>query len=312
MDSLGKIPEPRPENLPDFLLIGAPKAGSTAFFNALCRHPGVYGSPHKEPRFFMFPNQNPVYDDPRGNTFVRGAKTSEAGYRELFAGAPPGAVRGEASINYLAYAEAAQNAFHWVPGARLIALLRHPVERAFSGWLHARLITAAVDADFETAWHQEAEHKAANWGPAWEFRDQSFYARQLRNWLKYFPREQLLILFYEDWSHAAGETLARAWQHLGLKPLDTPSVTRDNVTSRRAVWRKLYSLTHDESPFRTTVRNLLPLKLRSAISKGINRINERPTTTLDPELRRRLAKEYWSDIDELEKLTGRDLTAWRT
>ncbi|MGZ8247398.1 hypothetical protein [Methylomagnum sp.] len=114
---------------PDFLILGAPKAGTTAMFRALEQHPRIFCSPAKEPRYFINPGWRPDYRDPGAEVRLRTIVVEEADYLRLFSQCPPDAKAGEASTAYLQSAEAPAHAVRYVPNVRLITVLRHPVER---------------------------------------------------------------------------------------------------------------------------------------------------------------------------------------
>lgn len=298
-------------SLPEFLIIGAAKAGTTAMFRAVARHPGVFACAVKEPRFFAFAEEKPVLRGPGDQRALAGVVTEEADYRRLFSGARPEQLRGEASVVYLNSETAPRVAQQYAPRAQLIAILRQPVERAYSQWLHRRYDGTEELADFADAWDAEAERLRAGWAYIWAYRDRGFYGRQLDRWLEYFPREQLLILFYEDWISQPQETLARVWRHIGLKPLPNVTVRRENVTSLQPRSRRLQDLMIFDNALRRCAQRTLPLAVRDAITNSVKRLNLYRVAPLDPVIRRRLTVDFHEDMRRVEELTQRDLRAWR-
>ena len=234
------IPETARKRWPDFLLIGAPKAGTTALFSTLSKHSRIYASPEKEPRFFIGPGSKPDFPCPGGGHNADRIICLEKDYLDLFKNCPDQSRAGEASTAYLHHPAAPANAFGKVPGARIIAVLRHPVERAYSQWLHLRQEGFEDSADFEIAWNLEQERKEKGWRTAWLLRERGFYAEQLDRWLGYYPREQLLILFYDDWLERPLETLSSICTHLGISDFDAPSLSSENVSSRQPRWKWLH------------------------------------------------------------------------
>lgn len=302
----------RAAKLPDFLILGAAKAGTTALFGALSRHPRVFRSPEKEPRFFEHAGSPPRFPSPGGDRNARKVISDEATYLALFAGCPPGMVAGEASTEYLSGQRAPAVAFQYVPRARLIAILRHPVERAYSQYLHLRQEGHEPLARFELAWAAEEERIAQGWRQAWRYRTRGFYGRHVTRWLNVFPREQLLVLFYEDWLQRPEQTLDLIWQHLGIEPLINPVVRRENASSRQPRWAWLHHHMVDDNNIRHWAQRRLPLRVRDAITRSITGLNLKPGPPLDAALRARLAVVYHEDLKQVEALTGRDLTAWRS
>lgn len=291
---------------PDFLILGAAKAGTTALFGALSRHPRVFCTTLKEPAFFAYAG-SPIPLEWGGKRIC-----DEAPYFELFAGCPPGAVAGEASTEYLSSQRAPAVAFGYVPRARLIAVLRHPVERAFSQYLHVWHHGKEPLKSFESAWEAEDVRIEQGWQPGTHYRTRGFYGRALTRWLSVFPREQLLILFYEDWLEHPERTLDLVWQHLGIEPLEDPVVRRENVSSRQPRWTWLNHRMIEDNRLRRWAQRRLPLAARNAITHPLEALNLRPGPRLGRVLRARLAVTYHDDLKLVEALTGRDLTAWRS
>src|SRR6201995_1980096 len=120
--------------MPDFLVIGAPKAGTTALHAALARHPGLFMSPVKEPKFFLSDGPPPTKGGPGDALTYREHVWRRPDYEALFDPAPPGTLRGESTPLYLYDRAAGRRIRETIPAARLIVVLRDPVERAHSNW----------------------------------------------------------------------------------------------------------------------------------------------------------------------------------
>ena len=302
--------EGRAGKLPDFLILGAAKCGTTALFGALSRHPRVYAAPVKEPFFLAYVDDPPDFPGLGGDRLSRRVISDYHAYEALFADCPPGAVAGEATAEYLYSPTAPAAASAFVPKARLVAILRHPVERAYSQYLHMRHEGLEPLTSFEAAWGEEDARIAKGWPPVWHYRARGFYGEQLRRWLDAFPREQLLIELYDDWLHHPEATLARICEHLGIEPNALP-VKRENVSSQQPRWPWLHHRMVEDNALRRFAARRLPLGIRDAITHTVGAVNLRTGPMLDPPLRARLAAEYSADLDLTEALCGRDLTAWR-
>lgn len=278
---------------PDFLVIGAAKAGTTALFKAIGLHPRIFSPKVKEPRFFAFAESPPAFKGPNGADNSRRVISSTAAYLTLFADCPPANLSYEASNEYLANERASAMAARHVPSARLIVMLRHPVERAFSHFLHLKAEGLEPCRSFEEAWEACDQRIAAGWRPVYNYRDRGFYGAQLSRWMESFPQEQFMVLFYEDWRDRPAEVLERVWQHIGLDPVESPVITKENVSSRQPRWPWLHRHMVDlENPIRLLAQRTLPLWVRDAITAVSSAINLKPGPKLDPELRTRLARTY--------------------
>ena len=134
--------------LPDFFIAGVPKAGTTALHAALARHPALYMSAVKEPKFFLTDGPPPAQGGPGDAKTYREHVWRRADYEGLFDAASAGQLRGESTPFYL-YDLDAQRRLHGLrPDAKLIVVLRDPVERAHSNWQHLRSAALETEADF--------------------------------------------------------------------------------------------------------------------------------------------------------------------
>lgn len=208
-------------SLPDYIIIGAQKCGTTSLQKALARHPDVCPSLIKEIHFFDL-----AYE--RGEAWYRAHFGLERA-RERARERGRTLVMGEATPFYLAHPQAAERAARMVPGARLIVLLRDPVERAYSHYAHeVRLgheqLTFAEALERELAWSANALG-ASNASPnAWEWQHQSYlhrglYAAQLRTWMRWFAPEQFLILRSEDYFAQGLTVLDQVCSFLEVRPV---------------------------------------------------------------------------------------------
>lgn len=200
--------------LPHFLIGGAPRSGTTWLHHALSRHPDVFLTTpiFPEPKFFLV---DELYE-----------KGLEHYARTWFADAPPGAVRGEKSTNYLESPVAARRIRQHLPEARLVFILREPADRAFNNWLWSRMNGVETE-DFETALDLEEEREATveprlRYARPHALFSRGLYADLLAPWLALFSREQILCLRYEDLGTDPGGLLARLHAHIGVaqRPLD--------------------------------------------------------------------------------------------
>ena len=149
--------------MPDFLVIGAPKAGTTALHAALARHPGLYMSAVKEPKFFLTDGPPPAKGGPGDALTYREHVWRRPDYEALFDPAPPGTLRGESTPLYLYDRAAVRRIRETLPAARLIVVLRDPVERAHSNWTHLWSAGLEPVGDFVRACAEEERRIAAGW-----------------------------------------------------------------------------------------------------------------------------------------------------
>ena len=199
--------------LPDFLVIGAQKAGTTALYTYLRRHPDILGPFWKEVSFFdRYWTKGEVWY--RGQLPLRGE----------------GKLVGEASPSYLFHPLAPERVFSVVPETSLVVLLREPGERAYSHYQH-ELALGREPLSFEDALEAEDERLQGEverlcadpkaFSLAWwnhTYVSRGLYADQLERWFELFPREQLLVLTTEELGARPAETYATILSFLAAPP----------------------------------------------------------------------------------------------
>jgi hypothetical protein len=296
--------------LPDFFLIGAPKAGTTALHAALAQHPQLYLSPVKEPKFYLCDGRPPARSSHRGPGDAHSAQEwiwQRAKYEALFDAAPAGVLRGESTPFYL-YDRAAQRRIKAdVPDARLLVVLRDPIDRAYSNWMHLWSDGLEPIDDFAAAWAAEDQRVAQGWAPFWHYRRLGLYGEQLRDLIALFGAERVHVLRYRDLVETPVQSLDAVCGFLGVSPGLIAGAQRANshpyvTPSPRAralarVVRAGAALgAHAPAPvWRQASRPLL-----AALQRGHAR---RPV--LDAALRLTLVESFREDNALLAEITGR-------
>ena len=210
--------------LPSFIVIGAARSGTTALHRFLRQHPGIFMCRNKEPNFFAFEGEPLDYRGP-GAEFVNNSVASLEAYQALFEDAPEGAAIGEASPLYLFSPRAPSRIHARVPDARLIAILRNPVEQAYSHYLYARKEMIEPEADFLRALDAQTDRRAAHWQPLFQYVEFARYNFQLRRYFEHFSRAQLKLFLYEDFVADPLRVTREIFGFVGVDDTFTPDVT---------------------------------------------------------------------------------------
>ena len=205
------------ESRPDVLIVGAPKAGTTALHAALARHPEVYASPVKEPKYYMCADAPPpAYAGPGDAHSQREWVWRREDYAALFANAPAEALRLDSTPFYLYLPAARRRIAEELPQARLLVVIRDPIDRAYSNWMHLWVDGLEPVGDFVAAWHAEDQRVAAGWAPFWHYRRLGRYGEQLADLFSRVDRERVLVLRYWQLVSQPTETLNRVTRFLGI------------------------------------------------------------------------------------------------
>ena len=305
----------RERRLPDFLVMGAPKAGTSALHAALAEHPQLHLSAVKEPKYYMCGDSPPpAYRGPGDAHSNQEWIWQRASYQALFDGAPPGALVGESTPFYLYNRDARRRIAADIPHARLIAVLRDPVDRLYSNWMHLRADGLEPCADIVEACRREPARVDAGWAPFWHYRRLGMYGRQVADLLDHFPREQVLLLRYRDLVERPEPTLRRVCAFLGVAPGELSAVPGDN--SRPFVDEGVH--TRVLGPvIRAGARAgaLLPPQVWRRVSRPlVAQLHSRGSAArpkLAPDQRAELLEPFLDDVALLEQVTGESFDAWR-
>lgn len=299
--------------MPDFLVIGGAKSGTTALYHYLKQHPEIYMSPIKEPQFFALEGRGIDFRGPSRSTvdpsFVPPLVTTLEEYQALFDAVTDQKAVGEVSPWYLYFPQAPERIRRYLPDARLIAVLRNPVERAFSAYLHAVQWGLEPVGDFAEALRLEPERIRDNWWPFFHYKQRGFYSLQLQRYYDRFPADRIRIYLYEDFTSDPVAMLRDIFRYLGVDESFTPDTARRHNVTLVPKSRRLDRFLSGAGPLKAVIKPLLPEGLRRRLTGRLQRLNlTRPT--LGPALRQHLIEEYRDDILRLQDMVGRDLSLW--
>lgn len=305
MELPAKAPS-RDSVLPNLLILGAAKSGTSSLYRYLGQHPQVFMSRFKEPTFFVWEGRE--YDirgpgvEPIGKRMVKDIDS----YLRLFSDGSHERIRGEASTGYLHTPGVAERIRHHVPEAKLMAILRNPIDRAYSAFLHAQRLGLEPMSDFEQALDAEPHRVSTGWIGLTAYTTVGMYAEQLERYVAVFPCQQIRIYLFEDLARDPIGLAQDAFRFLGVDDSFEPDVS---MQANRGSAVRSVRLASVFSMLRATSfgrRSRLGRSVRNFVSG----LNERPKGQLTPDVRRRLAAVFEPDVDKLSRLLGRDLSPW--
>lgn len=300
----------RPE--PDFLVIGAPKAGTTALHASLARHPQLFLSRVKEPKFFLSDGPPPRTGGPGDRQTYGEHVWRAADYGALFAGAPAGTLRGESTPFYLHDLLAQGRIAAALPTAKLVAVLREPVDRAYSNWAHLRSAGLEPIADPVAACAAQQWRKQRGWAPFWHYVDLGLYGRQVEHLYSLVGPDRVLLLRYRDLHDEPVATLDRVCTFLGVPTGLLAGVREENVRPHvepgpvndalSAVLRFGAGIGHHFPPG-------LRVAARTPLLRALHRAGARKPRLTDDQWSA-LAPGFAADVDLLSTVTGTSYADW--
>lgn len=293
----------------DFFLVGAAKAGTTAFYEFLSAHPQLFLPGLKEPHFYSLLTSGTTYLRPDGRPamIMKTAVRDRADYYALFDG-HDGRVKGEASSSYLYVPGTAEALRREHPEAKIIAILRNPIDRAFSSYLHLRR-EMLEPLTLERALLAEPDRIAGNVGLLWRYVDVGLYARQLEAFLAAFPRSQVHIILYDDFRSDPAATLRTVYAFLGVDAGFQPDTSvRVNVGGepRNPSWQRLLKLPKLLPAHVKTLPGARHVRTWLVGMRGANLARPSMPTAA----RALLVEAFAQDVATLEAILERPLSQW--
>lgn len=300
------MPEQR---LPDFFIVGAPKAGTTALATYLAQHPDVFMPRAKELHYFG------------SDLDYRRRRPSRGEYLASFAGVGGARRVGEASVGYLYSALAPTDMLAFNPAADILIMLRDPIEMIQAQ--HNQLVFSGDEdiADLEEALAAEADReRGQSIAPgcgipyALRYRWTARYSEHVERYLEAFGRERVHISLFDDFRRDTAGTYATVLEFLGCDPLYRPAfeVVNPRKLARSRVVQRI--IRNPPAAIGSTARRLLPRDARVRLRQALYRLNTSRSeqSAISDALRAELRRDLLPDVERLAGLIGRDLSGWLT
>jgi Sulfotransferase domain len=270
--------------LPNFLIAGAAKAGTTSLYEYLHQHPDVFMSPLKEPGYYW--SEAPTLEDAP-------VRTAEE-YERLFDGVTTEHAIGEATPRYLQSPTAAARIQRDIPNARIIIALRNPADRAYSSYL-GRLRGGRERRSVEEAMQ-----------PGTYYFETSLYYESLLRFYERFKR--IKVVLFDDLRADSRAVMRDIYEFLDVDPAFEPDVSVRHNKAAVPRSRLMNSLFISGTGF---LRRIAPAFLRNrGLTPRLHPLLLGPAAPLPPAIRERLLLQFRDDIEKTASLIGRDLSSW--
>jgi hypothetical protein len=291
---------------PDFFIVGAPKCGTTALHKYLRGHPEIFMPDGKDRCFF-------------GSDLITSKRFSTAEFSSRFDGRTDQKRVGESCVHYLYSKTAPREIKEFAPDARIIIMLRNPVDLLYS-W-HSQLLYLGTEniSDFEAALRAEpARRRGENIPNPLRVQNSLYYreigrlADHVARYFDTFGRDQVLTILLEDFAASTTRVYQDTLRFLGLSPEFDTSLPVVNA-NKKPRSQYVHSMLTGNRLLKALARGVLPsADLRRRLIRPIQRWNKvyEPRRPLRPDLRRALQREYAEQVTALGQLIGRDLSHW--
>ena len=283
----------------DFFIVGAPKAGTTSLYNYLNEHPEIVMSTKKETDYFSnesIEKQGMYYEKKRIMTLAR--------YHSFFP-VSENKIYGEASVSYLFYKDVPKKIKDYNANAKIIVMLRNPVDRAFSHYLmdyRLGLSSNSFDQIIEKKLNNKKAHLYYQ-----QYVELGLYYNQIKRYFDFFGKENICIIFFHDFKNNPEKEVKRVYNFLGLVKNYKSEINKQYNTFsmlHNVYIRKLYSMVW----LRKFLRAIIPKEITKIIKSKLMKKDRKPELILD--IRNKLNQLFIKDILLLEELLKKDLSRW--
>lgn len=298
------------KKMPNFIVVGAAKSGTTSLYKYITQHEDVFVPKGKELRFFS--NMTGDYQGPGDERSCnRRIISNVEDYKRLFEDRQEKAL-GDMSTEYLYYHEESIKNIkkHTDEDVKIFIILRNPVERAYSHYLHM-VRDGREDLSFEEAVEKEEERKNKNWAWHWGYTTNGFYYEQVKDYLTHFPNATVYI--YDDLRKDQESIINDMFNKLDVEPIPLNTNLEHNVSGIPKN-RKLHTLLNKPNRFLGLLKRGAGLvNKEDALFERLQKIsrNNLEKPKMKEETRKELVKRYEPDVAKLEKLLDRDLSSWK-
>jgi hypothetical protein len=310
--------------IPNFLIVGAAKSGTTSLYGYLKGHPDVFlPETVKEPLYFVFGEEETHFDQRDWRSVKMQCSIDWSAYLALFDKAKGESAIGEATPYYLTHPAAPAKIAHRLGSPKIIAILRDPIGRGYSHYTYNRMRKVERAESFAEA--VEAEFALDSPFYAIKYLGSGLYSAMIERYFDQFGRENVLVLRFEDLVRDREGVLAKVYAHLGIDPGYVPPDEVHNVTlEENAITSTLFHLKGSDSLLgkaargghRIMTRSDLYLKTKERLFNTARKVaadrGAGKPEKLDPAVRAKLLPVVEEDVRRLEELLGWDCEAWRT
>jgi len=291
--------------LPNLLIVGAAKSGTTSLHNYLNQHPSVFMCSPKEPHF-LISNEIGEQRIPKGVLNIED-------YVSLFKGTSSKRYRGESSVMYLSFPEfAIKNIKKYLSNeVKIIIMLRNPVERAYSGYQHVKRYNLMESLSFENALDtsENRYHNTINMTPASRYLKLGMYFEQVKKFIEEFDKVHVII--FDDYKNDFSSEIDSVFKFLDLGYFKVNAKEKHMLGGWEWKNEWIKSFMMKKTSFKTVLKFLLPFKsLRKRIRVNLQKVNTNKIEKINPETEKWLKQYYKSDVEKLSLLLDKDLNNW--
>jgi hypothetical protein len=294
--------------LPDAIVIGAPRSGTTSLFFYLKQHPDVFLPVRKELHYFSYDLLIENVNGPGDRDALATLCATRQEYESHYATAGVEKIIGEVSPSYLYFCQVSERIRSELGRVKIIALLRNPVEKAFSQYMHLVRLNRETLGFYEALMAEE-QRRTAGWSDIWRYAESSLYAERVKKHISVFGESNVKVILLGDLFRAPVQVMRDLFEFLGVDASFRPDTSRIYNRSGLPKSRLIADFFARPSALKTITKKLIPERIRVPIRMAILNANSGEKGEMDERASVYLRTYFCDDIVELERIIGRP-TGW--
>lgn len=295
------------ELLPKFLCVGGAKCGTTSLYEYLKQHPEIFLPAQKELHFFSYPELSQNTNGPGMKHVLKDLIKDKGGYYKQYRTSDKNKVSGDISPSYLIYPKSIERIKKMLGDPKIIIMLRNPVERVYSQYLHLRR-AAREDLTFEDALEAENARIDAGWGDMWHYKSSGFYSKYVSSYVDAFSIDNVHIILMDDLKSDPKRIISSVFDFIGVD--SSIEVNLGEEYNKSALPRSKFIARMTEANYFTSIaKKVIPRNLGASIKRKVQNLNLGDKPIMNTETLENLKQFYKDDIRELEAIIERK-TGW--
>jgi len=287
--------------LPNFVVIGAPKSGTTSLFYYLRQHPDIFLPVKKELHYYSYSEIESHAEGPGDHFTIDSLCATRDDYLKNYRSVKKEIAIGEISPSYLYYAEgvAAKIKKELSPSVKIIMILRNPIDKAYSQYMHL-VRDQRETLPFYDALLVESEREDNNWGDIWLYANSSLYAKKVKHYLSIFDKKNVKILFFDEFIENPNVVLKSIFQFLGVDSkikCNTQTIYNRTGNSKSKLISNFFN---GPNLLKSILKMVIPERVRIPIRLFLLNLNTGKKRDMDSTAKEYLSNFFYSDIRELE------------
>jgi hypothetical protein len=292
--------------LPNFLIVGAEKCGTTSLYQYFKQHPDVYLPAKKELHYFSYDLIGKNAGGPGSANVLAWACATREEYESHYRGIGSYAAVGEVSPSYFYFSQISERIRSELGRPKIIIMLRNPIQKAHSQYMH--LVRDNKETlPFFDALMAEEDRIEAGWGPLWRYSESSLYAARIAKYIEVFGEEHIKIGLFDELSNSPRTLINDMFEFIGVAPHARIDTSRTYNRSGRPRSRLLANFLAKRNPVTAAARRWVPEQTRDRIKHIMLNLNTGQKDTIDERSRAYLRERFAADVGELEQILGRRL-----